>query len=126
MSQPLTVDCPTCGAPVEWNEKSPFRPFCSDRCKLIDLGAWAAEEHKIPGRKSPRMSCTRGTWSRGIDPIAKWLCRPLRGHARSHRQPHKPQDWRGTCRSGLVSRWAAKRPPISALTQRSPGLLGPG
>ncbi|MBF8795239.1 DNA gyrase inhibitor YacG [Pseudomonas monteilii] len=49
MSQPMTVDCPTCGAPVEWSEKSPFRPFCSDRCKLIDLGAWAAEEHKIPG-----------------------------------------------------------------------------
>ena len=49
MSQPLTVDCPTCGAPVEWNEKSTFRPFCSDRCKLIDLGAWAAEEHKSPG-----------------------------------------------------------------------------
>jgi len=48
MSQPMTVDCPTCGAPVEWSEKSPFRPFCSDRCKLIDLGAWAAEEHKIP------------------------------------------------------------------------------
>ena len=49
MSQPLTVDCPTCGAPVEWAEKSAFRPFCSDRCKLIDLGAWAAEEHKIAG-----------------------------------------------------------------------------
>ncbi|MCE5979964.1 DNA gyrase inhibitor YacG [Pseudomonas sp. JR33AA] len=49
MSQPLTVDCPTCGAPVEWNEKNAFRPFCSDRCKLIDLGAWAAEEHKIAG-----------------------------------------------------------------------------
>ena len=43
MSQPLTVDCPTCGAPVEWTEKSAFRPFCSDRCKLIDLGAWAAD-----------------------------------------------------------------------------------
>ncbi|WP_158891377.1 MULTISPECIES: DNA gyrase inhibitor YacG [unclassified Pseudomonas] len=44
----LTVDCPTCGAPVEWSEKSANRPFCSDRCKLIDLGAWAAEEHAIP------------------------------------------------------------------------------
>ncbi len=48
MSQPLTVQCPTCGAPVEWNAATPTRPFCSDRCKLIDLGAWAAEEHKIP------------------------------------------------------------------------------
>ena len=49
MSQPLTVDCPTCGAPGEWNDKNTFRPVCSDRCKLIDLGAWASEEHKIPG-----------------------------------------------------------------------------
>ena len=48
MSQPLIVDCPTCGAPVEWGEKSPFRPFCSDRCKLIDLGAWASESYRVP------------------------------------------------------------------------------
>ncbi|NMY90516.1 DNA gyrase inhibitor YacG [Pseudomonas oryzihabitans] len=47
----LTVDCPTCDAPVEWSEKSANRPFCSDRCKLIDLGAWAAEEHTIPGNE---------------------------------------------------------------------------
>jgi len=45
----MTVECPTCGAPVEWSAKSEFRPFCSHRCKLIDLGAWAAEEHAIPG-----------------------------------------------------------------------------
>ena len=49
MSPPLTVECPTCGAPVEWSAESPNRPFCSERCKLIDLGAWAAEEHAIPG-----------------------------------------------------------------------------
>ncbi|MFR0675048.1 DNA gyrase inhibitor YacG [Enterobacterales bacterium AW_CKDN230030176-1A_HGKHYDSX7] len=49
MSQPITVECPTCGAPVEWKKDNAFRPFCSDRCKLIDLGAWAAEEHKIAG-----------------------------------------------------------------------------
>ena len=42
------VECPTCGAPVEWSVKSPSRPFCSERCKLIDLGAWASEEHAIP------------------------------------------------------------------------------
>ena len=44
-----TVKCPTCEKPVEWSEKSPWRPFCSERCKLIDLGAWASEEHRIPG-----------------------------------------------------------------------------
>lgn len=44
-----TVSCPTCGRPVEWSEASPWRPFCTERCKLIDLGAWAAEKHAIPG-----------------------------------------------------------------------------
>ncbi|AVB13290.1 MULTISPECIES: DNA gyrase inhibitor YacG [Pseudomonas syringae group] len=48
MSQPMTVQCPTCDAPVEWSAASPSRPFCSARCKLIDLGAWASEEHAIP------------------------------------------------------------------------------
>ena len=43
------VESPNCGAPVEWSVKSPSRPFCSERCKLIDLGAWASEEHAIPG-----------------------------------------------------------------------------
>ena len=49
MTSVTTVACPTCGKPVEWGEQSPSRPFCSERCKLIDLGAWAAEEHAIPG-----------------------------------------------------------------------------
>lgn len=49
MKKPLSVDCPTCGAPVEWKPENHFRPFCCNRCKLIDLGAWAAEEHAIPG-----------------------------------------------------------------------------
>jgi len=41
--------CPTCRRSVPWREDSRYRPFCSERCKLIDLGAWAAEEHAIPG-----------------------------------------------------------------------------
>ena len=45
------VECPTCGAPVEWSVKSANRPFCSERCKLIDLGAWASEEHAIQGNE---------------------------------------------------------------------------
>lgn len=45
------VQCPTCQAPVEWSAQSPFRPFCSERCKLIDLGAWASEAHAIPGNE---------------------------------------------------------------------------
>ncbi|WP_396588791.1 DNA gyrase inhibitor YacG [Bermanella sp. R86510] len=45
----MNVKCPTCQKQVEWNEKSPERPFCSKRCRMIDLGQWAAEEHAIPG-----------------------------------------------------------------------------
>ena len=47
----LTVNCPTCKAPVTWDDSFPERPFCSHRCSLIDLGAWAAEEHVIEGRQ---------------------------------------------------------------------------
>ena len=45
---PLTVQCPTCQKQVEWNTESKFKPFCSERCKLIDLGDWASEKHAIP------------------------------------------------------------------------------
>ena len=41
------VACPRCGCPVEWTPASKFRPFCSERCKTRDLGAWAAEEYRI-------------------------------------------------------------------------------
>jgi len=47
------VDCPTCGTKVEWSENSKFRPFCSDRCKQIDLGAWAEEKYVIPAAARP-------------------------------------------------------------------------
>ena len=46
-----TVSCPTCQRPVEWSEASPFRPFCSERCRLIDLGDWISERHAIPGEE---------------------------------------------------------------------------
>ena len=42
------VDCPTCGKKVEWTEQNKYRPFCSLRCKQIDLGAWAEEKYVIP------------------------------------------------------------------------------
>ena len=47
-----TVKCPTCHKDVEWSEKSKWRPFCSDRCRLIDLGEWANESHRIPGQET--------------------------------------------------------------------------
>jgi len=48
MAQMQTVACPSCGARVEWKKESRFRPFCSERCRLIDLGAWAAESYRVP------------------------------------------------------------------------------
>jgi endogenous inhibitor of DNA gyrase (YacG/DUF329 family) len=44
-----TVRCPTCTQFVEWNEKQRWRPFCSERCKLIDLGSWFDESNRLPG-----------------------------------------------------------------------------
>jgi uncharacterized protein len=44
-----TVPCPTCKRAVEWSEASRWRPFCTERCKLIDLGAWASERNVVPG-----------------------------------------------------------------------------
>lgn len=43
------VNCPTCRKPVHWTPLAQFKPFCSERCKLIDLGDWATEAFKIPG-----------------------------------------------------------------------------
>jgi uncharacterized protein len=45
---PTLVKCPTCGRSIEWSDQSPFRPFCSERCRVIDLGAWLSEKHVIP------------------------------------------------------------------------------
>lgn len=44
----VKVPCPQCGTQVEWTPANRFRPFCSERCKLIDLGAWANEEYRVP------------------------------------------------------------------------------
>ena len=46
--KPRVVKCPTCGTAVVWGPQSPQRPFCSERCKLIDLGAWASESYRVP------------------------------------------------------------------------------
>lgn len=41
--------CPHCGNPVDWNQKPKWRPFCSERCRMIDLGEWLSEKKAIPG-----------------------------------------------------------------------------
>jgi uncharacterized protein len=47
------VKCPTCEREIEWSDEFPFRPFCSERCRLIDLGAWLSEQRAIPGEPPP-------------------------------------------------------------------------
>lgn len=44
------VRCPQCGKTVEYLASNPNRPFCSERCKMIDLGAWASEQYAIAGK----------------------------------------------------------------------------
>jgi len=48
MPVPRVVNCPRCGTPVEWLPENRYRPFCSERCKMIDLGAWANESYRMP------------------------------------------------------------------------------
>ncbi len=50
---PRVVPCPQCGKAVEWTPEAPWRPFCSERCKLIDLGAWASESYRVPTQEAP-------------------------------------------------------------------------
>jgi uncharacterized protein len=47
---PSKVKCPTCRKETAW-ENNPHRPFCSDRCRLVDLGAWTQERYRIPAEE---------------------------------------------------------------------------
>ncbi|OBX80695.1 hypothetical protein A9308_03800 [Moraxella atlantae] len=49
---PATYPCPRCGTPTVWQNNA-NKPFCSARCKLIDLGAWASEDYKIAAQDAP-------------------------------------------------------------------------
>ena len=49
---PARVKCPTCQRDLDW-ENAPFRPFCSERCRLIDLGAWLSGQRSILGESVP-------------------------------------------------------------------------
>ena len=46
---PTVTPCPTCRRDVVWGPDAKFRPFCSERCRLIDLGAWFSGERAIAG-----------------------------------------------------------------------------
>ncbi|HEX4928217.1 MAG TPA: DNA gyrase inhibitor YacG [Burkholderiales bacterium] len=49
MRHPPKVPCPRCGERAAFSPENPWRPFCSERCKMIDLGAWASETYRVPG-----------------------------------------------------------------------------
>jgi uncharacterized protein len=53
------VKCPNCQRPVPWVPESKYRPFCSERCRLIDLGEWIDEKHKI---SEPIADAQGGSW----------------------------------------------------------------
>jgi endogenous inhibitor of DNA gyrase (YacG/DUF329 family) len=44
----MQIICPVCKRKTTW-EENPWRPFCSERCKFLDLGKWVSEEYRIPG-----------------------------------------------------------------------------
>lgn len=48
-SEALMVSCPYCHKRIVYSSANPFRPFCSERCKMLDLGAWANEERTVAG-----------------------------------------------------------------------------
>jgi uncharacterized protein len=47
-AKPRIVRCPACGGDSIYAPSNPYRPFCSERCKNVDLGAWASEEFRVP------------------------------------------------------------------------------
>jgi endogenous inhibitor of DNA gyrase (YacG/DUF329 family) len=49
IAKSIIVKCPTCKCPVSWIPEQLYKPFCSERCRLIDLGEWVMEEKRIPG-----------------------------------------------------------------------------
>jgi endogenous inhibitor of DNA gyrase (YacG/DUF329 family) len=60
------MNCPTCQKEIEYSTDNPYRPFCSKRCQLIDLGDWASEGHKIKGK-----SATEEIFSEELEQIIK-------------------------------------------------------
>jgi endogenous inhibitor of DNA gyrase (YacG/DUF329 family) len=47
------VRCPRCGGPSEYAAANAFRPFCSERCKTLDFGAWASEAYRVAAPVRP-------------------------------------------------------------------------
>jgi endogenous inhibitor of DNA gyrase (YacG/DUF329 family) len=52
-SSPRVVRCPSCGGKSIYAPENPYRPFCSERCKNHDFGAWATESYRVPAQPNP-------------------------------------------------------------------------
>ena len=50
--KPRQIACPRCGTLTEYSLENQWRPFCSKRCRLIDLGQWAAEDYRVPAEEN--------------------------------------------------------------------------
>lgn len=48
---PPLIRCPQCGKEMLWDTRNRYRPFCSERCKLVDLGKWANEDYRVEQRE---------------------------------------------------------------------------
>jgi uncharacterized protein len=59
----ISMKCPTCKKETE-SAGNPYRPFCSERCKLIDLGKWAGGEYRIPTKERPTEEVHRSNGNR--------------------------------------------------------------
>ncbi|HNU12294.1 MAG TPA: DNA gyrase inhibitor YacG [Rubrivivax sp.] len=51
--KPIVVPCPSCRQPSRYGPENPWRPFCSERCRSLDLGAWASESYRVPAISPP-------------------------------------------------------------------------
>ena len=55
------VPCPRCGTLTAFSSDNPWRPFCSERCKMIDLGAWASETYRVPDETQKKLESDDST-----------------------------------------------------------------
>jgi hypothetical protein len=62
----MKITCPICKKITTW-EENPWRPFCSERCKLIDLGKWVSEEYRFTGEKDEKEQRAEGNEDRKND-----------------------------------------------------------
>jgi endogenous inhibitor of DNA gyrase (YacG/DUF329 family) len=51
--KPRLVPCPTCRSPAPFAPSNRWRPFCSERCRSLDLGAWASERFRVESSSPP-------------------------------------------------------------------------